>query len=354
VDQLKILGNQLDIPVFHQPGMSPPLICAESVSHAAAGGRDVIIMDTAGRLHIDEPLMMELEEIVNAVHPHQILLVCDAMTGQDAVNSAKEFNDRLELDGVVLTKLDGDTRGGAAISVKTVTGKPIKFAGVGEKLDDLEAFHPDRMASRILGMGDVVSLVEKAQEVIDQETAEAQVQKLFEAEFTFEDFLAQIQSVKKLGSLKDLLGHLPGGMGSQFKDAGVDDKAMVRLEAIIQSMTPEEKLKPDVFNVSRKRRVAKGSGTSLSEVNDLLKQFNQMRTMMRKQKSAGGFGGMVGRMASKLMPGMGGALEQKSAMVEKLHASGKLDGGTRSGLDAKKRKAKRKAERQRRKKSRRK
>jgi signal recognition particle subunit SRP54 len=356
VDQLKILGNQLDIPVFHQPGMSPPLICAESISHAAAGGRDVVILDTAGRLHIDEPLMMELEEIVNAVNPHQVLLVCDAMTGQDAVNSAKEFNDRLELDGVVLTKLDGDTRGGAAISVKTVTGKPIKFAGMGEKLDDLEEFHPDRMASRILGMGDVVSLVEKAQEVIDQETAEEQMKKLFEAEFTFEDFLAQIQSVKKLGSLKDLLGHLPGGLGSQFKDAGVDDKAMVRLEAIIQSMTPEEKLKPDLFNVSRKRRVAKGSGTSLAEVNDLLKQFNQMRTLMKKQKSAGGIGGMMGRMASKIMPGMGlgGAMEEKNAMVEKLHARGKLDGGNRSSQDAKKRKAKRKAERQRRRKSRKK
>jgi signal recognition particle subunit SRP54 len=351
VDQLKILGGQLDIPVFHQPGLSPPLLGAEAVSRAAAQGRDVVIIDTAGRLHIDEPLMAELEQVAKAAKPHQILLVCDAMTGQDAVNSAREFNERLRLDGVILTKLDGDTRGGAAISVKSVTGKPIVFAGMGEKLDDLEPFYPDRMASRILGMGDVVSLVEKAQQVIDRETAEEQMKKLFQAEFTFEDFLSQIQSVKKLGSLKDLLGHLPGGLGAQFKDAGVDDKAMVRLEAIIQSMTPEEKLKPDVFNMSRKRRVARGSGTSVADVNDLLKQFHQMRTLMKKQKSQGGLGGLIGRMAGRMIPGAKAAQLQKDATVEKLYGAG--ESRPRGGMDSKTKKAKRKAERQRRKQSRR-
>jgi signal recognition particle subunit SRP54 len=356
VDQLKILGEQLDVPVFHQPGMSPPLICADAVSFAAARGRDVVILDTAGRLHIDEPLMQELTEVARGARPHQIYLVCDAMTGQDAVNSAKEFNERLELDGVILTKLDGDTRGGAAISVKKVTGKPIKFVGMGEKLSDLEPFYPDRMASRILGMGDVVSLVEKAQDVIDQEEAQEQVRKLFENEFTLEDFLKQLQAVKKLGSIKDLLGHLPGALGAQFKDAGVDENAMLRLEAIIQSMTPEEKLKPDVFTMSRKRRVAKGSGTSVNEVNDLLKQFHQMRTMMKKQKGGMGgmMGGMMGKMAGRFMPGLKGAGAEKEALAQKLYAGGKLDGMTGVRVDKNKKREKRKKERQRRKKGRKK
>jgi len=358
VDQLKILGEQLDIPVYHQAGLSPPLICADAVSFASANGKDVVLLDTAGRLHIDEPLMAELSEVVSTSKPHQVYLVCDSMTGQDAVNSAKEFNDRLELDGVILTKLDGDTRGGAAISVKKITGKPIKFVGVGEKLEDIQPFYPDRMASRILGMGDVVSLVDKAQEVIDQDTAQEQMEKLFKAEFTFVDFLKQLQAMKKLGSLKDLLGHLPGAMGDQFKDAGVDDKSMVRLEAIIQSMTPEERLRPDVFSVSRKRRVAKGSGTSVADVNDLIKQFDQMRKMMKKTKGGGlggMMGGMMGKMASKFIPGMGGlgdADAEKQETVEKLMANGKLGEPIGSTISAKKRRKSRKDERKRRKKGR--
>ncbi len=352
VEQLKILGRQLDIPVYHEDGLSPPLICTNAISFARAKGRDTIILDTAGRLHIDEALMLEVEEIARVTSPHEILLVCDAMTGQDAVNSASEFNNRLELNGVILTKLDGDARGGAAISIKAVTQKPIKFVGVGEKLDQLEPFHPERMASRILGMGDVVGLVEKARDVIDEEIAEEHARKLFEAEFTFEDFLYQIQGLKKMGPLKSILEHLPGGLGGQFMEAGADEKGLSRVEAMVSSMTVEERLKPEVFNVSRKRRVAKGSGVDVGDVNDLLKQFQQMRQMMKKM----GGGGFMSRMARQMVPGMKGMDRHKEEVLNRLETSGKLKGFSSGGsMDhhaAKKRRDKRKAERKRRKKGR--
>jgi signal recognition particle subunit SRP54 len=343
VEQLKVLGRQLDIPVYSEEGTAPPIICANAVSFARTKGRDVVILDTAGRLHIDEPLMRELKEITRVTKPHEIILVCDAMTGQDAVNSAREFNNTLELTGLILTKLDGDSRGGAAISIKAITGKPIKFVGVGEKTDQFEEFHPDRMASRILGMGDVVSLVEQAREVIDEEQAEEQAKKLFRAEFTFEDFLFQLQGLKKMGPLKGLLEKLPGGMGSQFLDSGVDEKGLGKVEAIIQSMTVEERLRPDVFSVSRKRRIARGAGVELSDVNDLIKQFGQMQQMMKKM----GGGGMMGRMAKNLMPGMRGMAKNKDAVLSKLSATGKLKKYSQGD-----KKKKRKAERKRRKQSR--
>ncbi len=346
VEQLKILGQQIDVPVHSEQGLPPPLICSNAVTVARTKGRDVVILDTAGRLHIDEPLMQELSEIARLAKPHHTILVSDSMTGQDAVNSAKEFNDRLELDGIILTKLDGDTRGGAAISIRAVTGKPIRFVGVGEKIDQFEEFYPDRMASRILGMGDVVSLVEKARDVIDQDEAEEQVKKLFRAEFSFEDFLFQLQGMRKMGPLKTILEHLPGGMGSEFLDAGVDDKSMDRLEAIIRSMTMEERLKPDLFNMSRKRRVAKGSGVAVADVNDLLKQFHQMQQMMKKM----GNQGVMGKMAQKFMPGMRGMKKHKEMMLDKLGESGKLK--TLASTKAKKLRDKKKAERKRRKKGR--
>ncbi len=344
VEQLKVLGQQLDVPVYHEDGLPPPLICANAVSFARAKGRDIVILDTAGRLHIDEPLMQELAEITRITSPHEIILVCDAMTGQDAVNSAKEFNDRLELTGLILTKLDGDSRGGAAISIKSVTGKPIKFVGMGEKVDQFEEFHPDRMASRVLGMGDVVSLVEQAREVIDEETAEEQAKKLFRAEFTFEDFLFQLQGIRKMGPLKGLLEKLPGGMGGQFADAGVDESGLGKVEAIIHSMTLEERLRPDIFNMSRKRRIARGAGVTVPDVNDLIKQFGQMQQMMKKMGS-----GMMGKMAQAVMPGMKGMSRHKEETLGMLSASGKLK---KYSKDAKKRKDKRKKERKRRKQSR--
>ena len=361
VEQLSIWADRIGVQIVkHKSGADPGAVAFDACEAAVAREADFLILDTAGRLHIDEALMLELKQVADAASPHQIYLVCDAMTGQDAVNSASAFNERLELDGVILTKLDGDTRGGAAISVKAVTGKPIKFVGVGEKLDDLEAFHPDRMASRILGMGDVVSLVEKAKDVIDQDVAAEQMKKLLEAQFTLQDFMSQVQTVKKLGSIKDILGHLPGGMGAQFDAAGVDEKSMVHLEAMVQSMTLEERLKPEVFTVNRKRRVARGSGTTLADVNDLLKQFHQMKTMMKKQKGqlggmmGGMMDGMMGKVAQRFMPGMKGAAAQKTAMIEQAYAGGKLslEGHERSEMDRKKKRTQRKAERKRRKKGR--
>jgi len=347
VEQLKILGKQLDIPVYHEEGLAPPLICANALSFARTKGRDVVILDTAGRLHIDQALMQEVSQIAKATKPHEVILVCDSMTGQDAVNSASEFNDRLALTGVILTKLDGDTRGGAAISIKSVTGKPIKFIGVGEKIDQFEAFHPDRMASRILGMGDVVSLVEQASEVMDQEKAEEQTKRLLKAEFTFEDFLYQLQGLRKMGPLKGLLERLPGGMGGELLQGGVDEKGLGKVEAIIRSMTLEERLKPDLFNVSRKRRVARGAGVELPDVNDLLKQFHQMQQMMKKMGS-----GMLGRMAQSMMPGMKGMARHKEDILNQMGSTGKLKRVAGDSKDAKKKKEKRKAERKRRKRSR--
>jgi signal recognition particle subunit SRP54 len=280
VEQLKILGEGLGVEVFAQEGAAPPEICVRAVERARLIGKSDVILDTAGRLHVDAELMKEVREIARRTSPHQTYLVCDAMTGQDAVTSAKAFDDELALDGVILTKLDGDARGGAALSVKAVTGKPIKFIGVGEKIDKLEEFHPDRMASRILGMGDVVSLVEKAKETIDAEEAARMQEKMLKAEFTFEDFLKQLGQMRKMGSLKDILSMIPG-MGSQLGHLDVSDDELTRVEAIIHSMTTAERRKPDIIDGSRRRRIANGSGVAPEEVSGLLKQFRQMRDMMK-------------------------------------------------------------------------
>lgn len=285
IKQLEVLGEQLKTPVFTLGDqVSPVEIAQQAIVYAKENHHDYVLIDTAGRLHIDEKLMSELTGIRDSVNPNEILLVVDAMTGQDAVNVAESFNEQLELTGVVLTKLDGDTRGGAALSVKAVTGKPIKFAGMGEKLDALEPFHPDRMASRILGMGDVLSLIEKAQSAVDEEKAKEMERKLRKAEFTFEDFLDQMAQVKKMGPLEDLLGMIPGmNKMKGMKDLKVDDKQIDRVEAIVKSMTKDEKQNPELLkNTSRKRRIAKGSGTSLQEVNRFIKQFDEMRKMMKQ------------------------------------------------------------------------
>ncbi|KPL02876.1 MAG: signal recognition particle [candidate division Zixibacteria bacterium SM1_73] len=280
VDQLKILGKSLDLPVFSS-NKNPVKICEDSIDQAKKDGRDLVIIDTAGRLHIDEPLMQELLDIKKDISPQEIILVADAMTGQDAVNIAKTFEERIGLDGVFLTKMDGDARGGAALSIRAVTGRPIKFVGTGEKLDALEMFYPDRMASRILGMGDVVSLVEKAEETISLEEAEKLERKLRKEAFTFEDFYNQLQQIKKMGPLDSILGMIPGMGGNVMKGLRIDDGAMVRVEAMINSMTKEERLKPHIIDGSRRKRIAKGSGTSVQDVNKLLKQFFMMQKMIK-------------------------------------------------------------------------
>jgi signal recognition particle subunit SRP54 len=297
IEQLKVLGEQLGIPVYAEEGGRPPRICKRAVKEARKTGRDTVILDTAGRLHVDNELMDEMSDIARRVDPHEVLLVCDSMTGQDAVKSAKAFNERLELTGVILTKLDGDARGGAALSVKAVTGKPIRFVGVGEKLDALEEFHPDRMAGRILGMGDIVSLVEQAQETIEQDKAEEMAEKMFTATFTLDDMLEQFAMLEKMGSVKDLLAKVPG-LGAQLGDADVDEGELKRFKAIIQSMTPKERFHPDMIDGHRRRRIARGSGTSVGEVNDLLKQFKQMRKMF---KDAGKQGGFMQKIAGRRM-----------------------------------------------------
>jgi signal recognition particle subunit SRP54 len=280
-DQLGILGKTLDIPVF-STDEDPVKICRAAVEHARKQGKDLLIIDTAGRLHIDEPLMQELLNIKKEVSPQEILLVADAMTGQDAVNIAKTFEEKIGLDGIFLTKMDGDARGGAALSVRAVTGKPIKFVGVGEKLDQLEAFHPDRMASRILGMGDVISLVEKAQEAVDLEKAEKLEKKLRKESFTLTDFYDQLQQLKKMGPLESILEMIPGMGGKMLRGLTIDEKAMGRVEAIINSMTQEERQKPHLVDGSRRKRIAMGSGTSVQDVNQLLKQFFMMQKMIKK------------------------------------------------------------------------
>lgn len=282
IKQLQVVGDQLSIPVFDMGKNDPVRIATEALSHAREEGYDIVIIDTAGRLHINEELMNELTNIKEAVKPHEILLVVDAMTGQDAVNVAESFNERLGIDGVVLTKLDGDTRGGAALSVKAVTGKPIKFAGMGEKLTDLELFHPDRMASRILGMGDVLSLIEKAQANIDAEKALELERKLRTQQFTFDDFLEQLQQLKNMGPLNDLIGMIPGMNPGRLGGLDLGDKQLVRTEAIIQSMTKEERFNPSIINASRRKRIARGSGTNIQDVNRLLKSFTEFRKMMKK------------------------------------------------------------------------
>ncbi|MBP7509615.1 MAG: signal recognition particle protein [Prolixibacteraceae bacterium] len=281
IEQLKVLGEQNNIPVYTEEGnMNPVAIAKESIKYAKQRGYDLVIVDTAGRLAVDEEMMKEITAIKKAIDPQEILFVVDSMTGQDAVNTAKEFNDRLDFDGVVLTKLDGDTRGGAALSIRSVVNKPIKFVGTGEKMDALDVFHPQRMADRILGMGDIVSLVEKAQEQFDEEEAKRLQKKLAKDQFNFNDFLKQINQVKKMGNLKDIAGMIPG-MGKALKDVEIEDDAFKHIEAIIYSMTPEEREDPSLMSGTRRKRIADGSGTSIQEVNRLLKQFTETRKMMK-------------------------------------------------------------------------
>ena len=330
IEQLIVLGQQLGIDVYSEDGKDSVKVAMNSVKHAKAGGHDVVVLDTAGRLHIDEDMMAEIAAVAKAVTPHQIYLVCDSMTGQDAVNSAKEFNERLELDGVILTKLDGDARGGAALSVKAVTGKPIKFIGVGEKLDKLEEFHPDRMASRILGMGDVVTLVEKAQEQFDAEEAIKLQKKMAKGSFGFDDFLKQMQAVKKMGGIKDMLKLMPG-MDAQMKDLDFDDSEIGQMEAIVHSMTLKERRQPDLIDSSRRRRIASGAGVQPHDVSGLVKTFMRSRDMM-KALSGGSFGGLkalfsgglnmstIGRMMSQ-----GKKIKQRSKRKRVIRRRGKIE-----------------------------
>ena len=281
IDQLKVLGEQIGVPVYSEPESKDPVaIALNAIKEAKANSYDTVIVDTAGRLAVDEAMMREIESIKNAINPTETLFVVDAMTGQDAVNTAQEFNDRLDFTGVVLTKLDGDTRGGAALSIRTVVNKPIKFVGTSEKMDGIDAFHPSRMADRILGMGDIVSLVERAQEQYDEEEARRLQKKIAKNQLDFNDFYAQIQQIKKMGNLKDLASMIPG-VGKALKDVDIDDNAFKNIEAIIMSMTPAERKKPELLNSSRRQRIAKGSGTDLQEVNRLIKQFDQTRKMMQ-------------------------------------------------------------------------
>lgn len=281
IQQLKILGENIGIPVYSEENQKDPVkIAKEAVKHAKMHGYNLVIIDTAGRLAVDEEMMNEIANIKEAVNPQEILFVVDSMTGQDAVNTAKEFNDRLDFDGVILTKMDGDTRGGAALSIKSIVNKPIKFIGTGEKMEALDIFHPNRMADRILGMGDIVSLVEKAQEQFDEEEAKRLQRKIAKNQFNFNDFLQQIGQIKKMGNLKDLASMIPG-VGKAIKDLDIDDDAFKGIEAIIQSMTNQERETPEILNAGRKKRIADGSGTSIQEVNRLLKQFDETRRMMR-------------------------------------------------------------------------
>ncbi len=302
IDQLKVLGGQVDVEVYTEvENKNPVEIAKNAIQHAKQGGFNIVIVDTAGRLAIDEQMMNEIAAIKTAVQPQETLFVVDSMTGQDAVNTAKAFNDRLDFNGVVLTKLDGDTRGGAALSVRSVVEKPIKFVGIGEKMDALDVFHPDRMADRILGMGDIVSLVERAQEQFDEEEAKRLQKKIAKDQFNFDDFLDQIQQIKKMGNVKDLVGMIPG-MGKALKDTEIDDDAFKGIEAIIRSMTPQERENPNIIDGSRRKRIANGSGTNVQEVNKLLKQFEQTRKMM---KMFSGQGKMSRMMRNMPMPGRG-------------------------------------------------
>ena len=301
IQQLMVVGEQVGVPVYSEPeNKNVNEIADNAIREAKAKGYDTVIIDTAGRLAVDEEMMNEIEGLKNHVNPDETLFVVDSMTGQDAVNTAKEFNDRLDFDGVVLTKLDGDTRGGAALSIRTVVTKPIKFIGTGEKMEAVDVFHPERMADRILGMGDVVSLVGRAQEQFDEEEARRLQKKIQKNQFDFNDFMNQIQQIKKMGNLKDLAAMIPG-VGKAIRDVDIDDNAFKGIEAIIQSMTPKERTNPELLNTSRRQRIAKGSGTSIQEVNRLIKQFDQTRKMM-KMMTGSKMAGMMGRM--KGMPGM--------------------------------------------------
>ncbi|MBP5303880.1 MAG: signal recognition particle protein [Clostridia bacterium] len=305
IQQLQVVGNTVEVPVFEEGTANPVNIAKDAIKHAKDHGNDYVILDTAGRLHIDEVLMQELQNIKEEFTPDEILLVVDAMTGQDAVNVSKTFDETLGITGVILTKLDGDTRGGAALSVRAVTGKPIKFAGMGEKFDDIEVFHPSRMASRILGMGDVMSLIEKAEQQVSEKEAEELAKKIQQNKFDLEDMLEQFRQIRKMGNLKDMLAMVPG-VGRQIKDMDIDDKMLVRIESIILSMTRKERQNPDIINPSRKRRIAAGCGMRVEDVNRLLKQYKQMQDMMKymrkqgKNGRRGGFPGFPG------MPGMKG------------------------------------------------
>ncbi len=295
IDQLKILGEQVGVEVYTEPGnMNPVQIAENAIKYAKSKSINTVIVDTAGRLAVDEQMMAEIEAVKAAIKPSETLFVVDSMTGQDAVNTAREFNERIDYDGVVLTKLDGDTRGGAAISIRSVVNKPLKFISAGEKMDALQVFHPERMADRILGMGDIVSLVERAQEQYDEKEARELKKKIYKNKFDFNDFMGQIAQLKKMGGMKDVMSMLPG-MGKMLKDVEISDDVFKQTEAIIQSMTPYERENPEIINPSRKERIARGSGTSLAEVNKLLKQFDQMRKMM-KSVAGMGRGGMLGRL----------------------------------------------------------
>ncbi len=303
IEQLKVVAEQIGIPVYSEPDNKDVVaIATNAIREAKTKGYDVVIIDTAGRLAVDEGMMREIETLKEAVHPDETLFVVDSMTGQDAVNTAKTFNDRLDFDGVVLTKLDGDTRGGAALSIRTVVTKPIKFIGTGEKMEAIDVFHPARMADRILGMGDVVSLVERAQALYDEEEAKKMMDKLKKNKFDFDDFMAQIQQIKKMGNLKDLASMIPG-VGKAIKDIDIDDDAFKSIEAIIQSMTPKERANPQILNQSRRMRIARGSGTSIQEVNKLIKQFDQTRKMMQMVTNTSKMNMMMGAMRGR-MPGM--------------------------------------------------
>jgi signal recognition particle subunit SRP54 len=299
IDQLQVVGEQIGVEVYSEPENKNPVEIAENaIKYAKSNGKNVVILDTAGRLAIDEVMMTEIANIHKAVQPQETLFVVDSMTGQDAVNTAKAFNDILNFEGVVLTKLDGDTRGGAALTIKSVVNKPIKFIGTGEKMEAIDVFHPDRMADRILGMGDVISLVERAQEQYDEEEARKISKKIAKNQFGFDDFLKQINQIKKMGNMKDLVGMIPGA-GKMMKDVDIDDDAFKGIEAIIYSMTPEERSEPSIINASRKKRIAKGAGSSVQEVNQLMKQFTQMSKMMKMMQGPGGKSRMM-----KMMSGM--------------------------------------------------
>ena len=285
IDQLKVLGEQVNVEVYSEPeNKNAVQIAQNAIAHARKAGKKIVIVDTAGRLAVDEVMMQEIEDVKRAISPTETLFVVDSMTGQDAVNTAKTFNDRLNFDGVVLTKLDGDSRGGAALSIKSVVNKPIKFISTGEKMEALDVFYPDRMASRILGMGDVISLVERAQQAFDEDEAKRINAKMRKNQFDFDDFLSQLQQIKKMGNVKDLLGMIPG-MGKMIKDLDIDNESFKPIEAIISSMTPKERNRPDIIDGSRKKRIAVGSGTSIQQVNNLLKQFDEMRKMMKKMNN---------------------------------------------------------------------
>jgi len=299
IDQLKVLGEQIGVPVFADvESKNPVQIAKTAIKEAKANGNDLVIVDTAGRLAIDEEMMKEIEAVKKAIEPSEILFVVDSMTGQDAVNTAKEFNDRLDFDGVVLTKLDGDTRGGAALSIRSVVNKPIKFVGTGEKMEALDVFHPDRMADRILGMGDIVSLVERAQEQFDADEAKKLQKKIAKNQFNFNDFLSQISQIKKMGNLKDLASMIPG-VGKALKNIDIDDDAFKGVEAIIFSMTPEERDDPKLINGSRRKRIADGSGSTIQDVNRLIKQFDETRKLMKMMSKGGNMSKMMGNMGKR-------------------------------------------------------